>query len=126
MNYSAIDYLKSMRVRSQIQTAFRDLFANVDLLVAPTKLDPPDKADVPFDDAPPKRAETKGVFAGLVQASNLCGLPAITIPCGFVNGLPIGLQIVGRPFSENRIIALAVEFQKRTNFHKQHPGKIAT
>jgi aspartyl-tRNA(Asn)/glutamyl-tRNA(Gln) amidotransferase subunit A len=126
MNYSAIDYLKSMRVRSQIQTAFRDLFANVDLLVAPTKLDPPDKADVPFDDAPPKRPETKGVFAGLVQASNLCGLPAITIPCGFVNGLPIGLQIVGRPFSENRIIALAVEFQKRTNFHKQHPGKIAT
>jgi Asp-tRNA(Asn)/Glu-tRNA(Gln) amidotransferase A subunit family amidase len=43
-----------------------------------------------------------------------------------VNGLPIGLQIVGRPFSENHILALAVEFQKQTNFHKQRPGKIAT
>jgi aspartyl-tRNA(Asn)/glutamyl-tRNA(Gln) amidotransferase subunit A len=126
MNYSAVDYLKSMRVRTQIQAAFRQLFAGVDLLVAPTKLDFPDKADVPFDDTPPKRPETKGVVAGLVQASNLCGLPALTVPCGFVNGLPIGLQIVGRPFSENRVLALGVEFQKRTNFHKQQPGKIAT
>ena len=76
MNYSALDYLKAMRVRTQIQTAFRELFAGVDFLVAPTKVDPPDKADVPFDETPPKRPETKGVFAGLVQASNLCGLPA--------------------------------------------------
>jgi aspartyl-tRNA(Asn)/glutamyl-tRNA(Gln) amidotransferase subunit A len=126
MNYSALDYLKAMRVRTQIQAAFRELFASVDFLVAPTKVDLPDKANVPFDETPPKRPETKGVFAGLVQASNLCGLPAVTVPCGFVSGLPIGLQIVGRPFSENRILALAVEFQKQTNFHKQRPPKIAT
>ena len=94
--------------------------------MAPTKLDFPDKADGPFDESTPKRPDVKGVFAGLVQASNLCGLPALTVPCGFVNGLPIGLQIVGRPFSENHILALAVEFQKRTNFHKQRPGKILT
>jgi aspartyl-tRNA(Asn)/glutamyl-tRNA(Gln) amidotransferase subunit A len=126
MNYTAVDYLKSMRVRTQIQSAFRQLFASVDFLVAPTKIDVADKADGPFDDTVPKRPDTKGVFAGLVQASNLCGLPALTVPCGFVNGLPIGLQIVGRPFSENRILALGVEFQKRTNFHKQQPGKMAT
>jgi len=126
VNYSAVDYLKAMRVRTQIQAAFRELFANVDFLVAPTKLDFPDKADGPFDDTTPKRPDVKGVFAGLVQASNLCGSPALTVPCGFVNGLPIGLQIVGRPFSENRILALGVEFQKRTNFHKQQPGKILT
>jgi aspartyl-tRNA(Asn)/glutamyl-tRNA(Gln) amidotransferase subunit A len=126
MSYSALDYLKAMRIRTQIQQAFRELFASVDLLVAPTKLDPPDKADGLFDETIPKRPETKGVFAGLVQASNLCGLPALTVPCGFVSGLPIGLQIVGRPFSENRILALGVEFQKRTNFHRQQPGKMAT
>jgi aspartyl-tRNA(Asn)/glutamyl-tRNA(Gln) amidotransferase subunit A len=126
LNYSAVNYLKAMRVRTQIQAAFRELFAGVDLLVAPTKLDLPDKADGPFDETIPKRPDTKGVFAGLVQASNLCGLPALTMPCGFVNGLPIGLQIVGRPFSENRILALGVEFQKRTNFHRQHPGRVAT
>jgi aspartyl-tRNA(Asn)/glutamyl-tRNA(Gln) amidotransferase subunit A len=126
LNYSAIDYLKAMRVRTQIQAAFRELFAGVDFLVAPTKVDIPDKADVPFDETIPKRPEIKGVFAGLVQASNLCGLPAITVPCGFANGLPIGLQIVGRPFSENRILALAVEFQKQTDFHKQRPPTLAT
>ena len=78
LDYSAVDYLKAMRVRRQIQEAFRELFAGVDLLVAPTKLDLPDKADEPFDETVPKRPETKGVYAGLVPASNLCGLPALT------------------------------------------------
>ncbi len=122
MNYSAIDYLKAMRVRSQIQRAFHEqIFANVDLLVAPTHFGLPDRADQPFDETERKHPDRRGVGAGLVQASNLCGLPAITVPCGFVNGLPIGLQIVGSVFSENRIIAFARQFQNRTNFHKQHP-----
>ncbi len=121
MNYSVIDYLKAMRMRSQIQTAFHDLFANIDLLIAPTRFSLPDRADQPFDETPPKRPDQKGVGAGLVEASNLCGLPALTIPCGFANGLPIGIQAVGPPFSENRIIAFGREFQRRTAFHKQHP-----
>ncbi len=121
MSYSALDYLKAMRVRTQIQTAFRELFADIDLLIAPTRLTLPDRADQPFDTTQRKRPEQRGVASGLVQATNLCGLPAITVPCGFVNGLPIGMQIVGPPFSENRIIAFAREFQLRTDFHKQHP-----
>ncbi|MGA8027562.1 MAG: amidase [Bryobacteraceae bacterium] len=122
LNYSAVDYLKAMRVRSQIQSAFHDVFANLDLLIAPSRFSLPDRADQPFDETTPKRPDQKGVAAGLVQASNLCGLPALSIPCGFVNGLPIGLQIVGPPFSENRIIAFAREFQNRTDFHKLHPA----
>jgi len=122
MTYSAIDYLKAMRVRTQIQSAFRDFFANLDLLIAPARFNLPDRADRPFDETPPKRPDQKGVGADLVQASNLCGFPALSIPCGFVNGLPIGLQIVGSPFSENRIIAFGREFQNRTDFHKQHPA----
>lgn len=121
LDYSALDYLKAMRVRTQIQSAFRRLFADVDLLIAPTYLTPPDRADRPFDETEPKRPERKGVVAGLVAASNLCGLPAITVPCGLVNGLPIGMQIVAPPFTENRLIAFAREFQRTTNFHKQHP-----
>ncbi|MBV9613698.1 MAG: amidase, partial [Acidobacteriaceae bacterium] len=121
LTYSAVDYLKAMRVRSQIQAAFRDLFANVDLLVAPARFSLPDRADQPFDESPPKTPDQKGIGAGLVQAGNLCGLPALSIPCGFVNGLPIGLQVVGPPFSENRVIAFGREFQNRSDFHKQHP-----
>ena len=125
MNYSALDYLKAMRVRSQIQTAFGRLFSDIDLLIAPTRFSLPDRADQPFDETPPKRPDQHGVGFGLVQASNLCGLPAITIPCGYVNGLPIGMQVVGPPFSENRIIAFAREFQRQTDFHKQHPPPVS-
>lgn len=124
MNFSALDYLKAMRVRAQIQTAFRKLFSDLDLLIAPTDFSSPDRADQPFEESTPKRPDQRGVGFGLVPASNLCGLPAVTIPCGFVNGLPIGMQIVGPPFSENRIISFAREFQRRTDFHKQHPPAI--
>ncbi len=122
MRYSAIDYLKAMRVRTQIVTAFRRLFADVDILLAPTRLNLPDRADQPFDTTPPRHPEQKGVAAGLVQAGNLCGLPAITVPCGYVNGLPIGLQMVGPAFTENRLLAFARAFQRGTDFHKQHPN----
>ena len=121
LTYLSLDYLKAMRIRSQIQAAFRQFFAENDLIVAPTRLSLPDRADIPFPEDEPKRPDQKGVAAGLVQAGNLCGFPAITIPCGLVNGLPIGLQIVGPPFSENRIIAFANAFQKCTDFHRQHP-----
>jgi aspartyl-tRNA(Asn)/glutamyl-tRNA(Gln) amidotransferase subunit A len=117
MNYSAVDYLKAMRVRTQIMQALRQVFADVDLIVAPTKMEAPERADRPFDQTPMVRPDKKGMWAGLVQATNLAGLPAITVPCG----LPIGLQIVGPVFSENRIIAFAREFQKRTEFHKVRP-----
>jgi aspartyl-tRNA(Asn)/glutamyl-tRNA(Gln) amidotransferase subunit A len=121
LTYSALDYLKAMRVRSQIQAAFHDLFTELDLLIAPTRFSLPDPSDRPFDETEPKRPDQKGVGDGLVPASNLVGFPALSIPCGFVNGLPIGLQFVGPPFSENMILAAGREFQNRTDFHKQHP-----
>ncbi|MGC2661545.1 MAG: amidase [Bryobacteraceae bacterium] len=125
MNYSSLDYLKAMRVRRQIQTALRDtMFTNLDLLVAPTKLTLPERADSPFPQDEPTRPSQKGVFAGLVQASNLAGLPALTVPCGFVNGLPIGLQFVGPVASESLLIAAGRAFQERTDFHKQHPSGV--
>jgi aspartyl-tRNA(Asn)/glutamyl-tRNA(Gln) amidotransferase subunit A len=122
MGYSSLDYLKAMRVRRQIQLAWREtLFENVDLLVAPTEISLPERSDVPFPEDEPKRPDQKGVYAGLVQASNLAGLPALTVPCGFVNGLPIGLQFVGPVASESMLIAAGRAFQERTDFHKQHP-----
>jgi aspartyl-tRNA(Asn)/glutamyl-tRNA(Gln) amidotransferase subunit A len=121
LNYLATDYLKAMRIRRQVMNALRGLLLDVDVLVAPTHFSPPDRADQPFDETQPVRPQRKGVGAGLVQASNLAGLPAISIPCGFVDGLPIGLQIVGQKFDENAILAIARAFQARTGFHKQHP-----
>lgn len=122
LNYSAVDYLKAMRVRSQIQAAFAQVFEKVDLLIAPAHFSLPELAGVPFPTDTPKRPSKKGVGDGLVPAANLCGLPGLSIPCGFINGLPIGLQIVARPFLENTILAFAREFQNRSDFHKRHPA----
>ncbi len=121
LQYSAVDYLKAMRVRTQVQSAFHTMFADVDLLIAPTYFNTAERADQPFDETPPKRPEIRGVGSRLIPAANLAGLPGLTVPCGFVNGLPIGLQIVGPAFSENTILALGREFQARTDFHRQHP-----
>jgi aspartyl-tRNA(Asn)/glutamyl-tRNA(Gln) amidotransferase subunit A len=122
LSYSAVDYLKAMRIRALMQDAFAELFETVDLLIAPTYFSLPERVGIPFDETPAKRPDKKGVGGGLIEAANLCGLPGLTIPCGFVNGLPIGLQIVGPPFSENAVLALGREFQNRSDFHKQHPA----
>jgi aspartyl-tRNA(Asn)/glutamyl-tRNA(Gln) amidotransferase subunit A len=125
LSYSAVDYLKAMRVRAQVQQAFREVFAGVDMLIAPSTFNLPERIDQPFDQQEKNRPpdpKQKGVGAGLVPAANLCGLPGLSIPCGFANGLPIGIQFVGPAFSENTAIAFGREFQKLTDFHKQHPA----
>jgi aspartyl-tRNA(Asn)/glutamyl-tRNA(Gln) amidotransferase subunit A len=56
---------------------------------------------------------------------NYLGLPAISIPCGFdANGLPIGLQLAGRPFAEARLLRLADAYQRDTDWHRRHPPVI--
>ncbi|VEB30517.1 aspartyl/glutamyl-tRNA amidotransferase subunit A [Legionella pneumophila] len=56
-------------------------------------------------------------------AANLAGLPAISIPTGFENKLPIGLQLMGKHFSENRLLAIAHHYQQHTNWHLANPNK---
>jgi aspartyl-tRNA(Asn)/glutamyl-tRNA(Gln) amidotransferase subunit A len=118
----AKDYLKAMRIRSLIQEAFRDLLSTVDVLIAPTRSDPAPKITQPLDrrsiDRP--RPSVAGLSA-LIPAGNLAGLPALSIPCGFANGMPMGLQLVGSPFSENMLLAIGRTFQERTDWHKRRP-----
>jgi aspartyl-tRNA(Asn)/glutamyl-tRNA(Gln) amidotransferase subunit A len=60
-------------------------------------------------------------LSDLGAAGNLAGLPALSLPCSFADGLPVALQLVGRPFNENNVLALGVEFQKRTDWHRRRP-----
>ena len=53
---------------------------------------------------------------------NLAGLPGMSIPCGFVDGLPVGLQLMGPAFSESRLLQVAHAYQKETSWHRQMPG----
>jgi aspartyl-tRNA(Asn)/glutamyl-tRNA(Gln) amidotransferase subunit A len=124
LSFSAVDYLKAMRLRAQIQQSFRQIFTTVDVLVAPSTFNLPERIDQPFDEQEkgrlPEPAQ-RGIGKGLVAASNLCGLPGLSLPAGFANGLPLGVQFVGPAFSENTLLGFGRLFQKLTNFHKQHP-----
>jgi aspartyl-tRNA(Asn)/glutamyl-tRNA(Gln) amidotransferase subunit A len=53
---------------------------------------------------------------------NIAGLPAISIPAGFADGLPIGLQIIGKPFGEETILKIAHAYEQATEWHKKRPA----
>ena len=119
----AKDYLKAMRVRRLIQREFAKLFADVDVLLAPARLGPAPKITDPLDrrsSAGGQTPKTPGL-ASLIPAGNLAGLPALCLPCGFAEDLPVGIQLVGPPFSENRLIAIGREYQQRTDWHRRKP-----
>lgn len=120
----AVDYLKAMRVRTLVQEAFRNLFIDVDLLLAPSRLSIATKVSEPLDGSGggPERPRPKSRgLNGIIPAGNLAGLPAISVPCGFANEMPIGLSFVARPFHENLIIAAGKAFQSQTDWHKRTP-----
>jgi aspartyl-tRNA(Asn)/glutamyl-tRNA(Gln) amidotransferase subunit A len=118
----ANEYLKAIRIRSLIVEAFHDLLSTVDVLIAPTRFDPAPKITQPLDQrAGARPIPTKPGLTTLTPAGNLAGLPALTIPCGFANGMPMGLQLMGAPFSENMLLAIGRTFQERTDWHKRRP-----
>ncbi|MCS7024510.1 MAG: amidase [Bryobacteraceae bacterium] len=110
----AKDYLRAMRLRRLVQREFAKLFFDLDVLIAPARSGPASKISEPLDrlTSPP---------TPLIPAGNLAGLPALCLPCGFVDNLPLGLQIVGPPFSENKLLALGTAFQNQTNWHRRRP-----
>ncbi len=118
----ARDYIRAMRVRGVVRNALVSVFSQVDVLVSPSVPDVATKLDARLDlpdnpEVPPKGRGLRDLGA----AGNLAGLPALALPCGLAGGLPVGLQLVGRAFNENHILALGVEFQKRTDWHRRRP-----
>jgi aspartyl-tRNA(Asn)/glutamyl-tRNA(Gln) amidotransferase subunit A len=118
----AVDYLKGQRTRRLIRREWARVFATVDCLVTPTtpvtatKFGE-EKAALPGGDKPLVRA-----YLDLTLPFNLTGHPALSVPCGHArNGLPIGMQLVGRPFGEGTILRLAHNYQQSTAWHKRVP-----
>jgi aspartyl-tRNA(Asn)/glutamyl-tRNA(Gln) amidotransferase subunit A len=110
-------YLKAQRVRQLIAEDFRRAFASVDLLVGPTSPTPAFALGAKTDD--PVTMYLNDIYTIGV---NLAGLPGMSVPCGLVDGLPVGLQIVGRHFDEAKLLNAAHRFQQATDWHQQAPG----
>ena len=119
----AKDYIRAMRVRSVVQAELRKLFSKVDVLVSPSVFGVATRLDERLDllDVTPTAALNARGLRSLGAAGNLAGLPALSLPCGFAGGLPVALQLVGRPWNENNLLAIGVEFQRRTDWHRRRP-----
>ena len=122
LEISATDYLRAMRIRTLVRKQIRQLFADVDVLLAPTRPGPAPKINEPLDKhTPDPKPKDPGLGSSLIPAGNLAGLPALSLPCGFADGLPVAIQLVGTAFSENLLLALGKDFQTRTDWHRKRP-----
>ncbi len=121
----AKDYLKAMRIRSLVKQKFHEMFADVDVIVAPGRYGIAPKISEPLDGGGGRGGQqaqsASPGMTSLIPAGNLAGLPALSLPCGFAQGMPVALQLVGPAFSENTLLAIGREFQSRTDWHKRRP-----
>ncbi|MDF2786920.1 MAG: gatA [Neobacillus sp.] len=110
-------YKKAQQVRTLIKKDFEDVFEKYDVIIGPTTPTPAFKIGENIDDP-----LTMYVNDILTIPVNLAGVPGISVPCGFDNGLPLGLQIIGKHFDEETIYRVAHAFEQATDYHKQKPG----
>lgn len=109
-------YLKAQKVRTLIKRDFDQAFEKVDVLISPTAPTPAFKIGSQVND--PLTMYLNDVYSIPV---NLAGIPAISIPCGMADGLPVGLQIMGKAFDESTVLRVAHAFEQQTDYHKQRP-----
>jgi aspartyl-tRNA(Asn)/glutamyl-tRNA(Gln) amidotransferase subunit A len=123
----AVAYLQAQQARRQIVDAFLAAMERVDLLLTPTgptAATPLEGDLVTGDEADPQ------VLAALINFTgpfDLTGFPAISIPCGFTDGgLPVGMQLVARPWQEGPLLAAAHAYEQSTDWHRRLPPAVAT
>jgi aspartyl-tRNA(Asn)/glutamyl-tRNA(Gln) amidotransferase subunit A len=123
---SAVEYLQALRLRPKVTREFiAAAFAEADVLVTPTTPEPaPTYAAAKAGSVEDVIARI-GAFTRLTRMFNTLGLPALSLPCGFSNdGLPIGLQIVGRPFDEATVLRVGHAYEQATEWHRRRPPTV--
>ncbi|MDB9751593.1 Asp-tRNA(Asn)/Glu-tRNA(Gln) amidotransferase subunit GatA [Gammaproteobacteria bacterium] len=109
-------YLKAQKIRHLIRLDFQEALNDVDVIAGPTAIGTAFKLNEMIDD--PISMYRSDLYT---VSANLAGLPAISIPVGFVNNLPVGMQLIGNYFEESRLLNIAHRFQQVTNHHKAIP-----
>ena len=113
---SARQYLRALRIRAVVQNEIETILRDVDVLVTPTTSAMPTRSDGTTS------AESLVLFARNLRPFSMPGLPALSVPAGFsAEGLPIGLQIIGRPFDEPTILRVARAYEGATPWHDRVP-----
>lgn len=118
----AKDYLRALRMREKMCRITEEVMEPYDAVIAPTSGSTALPIDQPF---PVRRPWAKGDIMGAV--GNGAGLPSIGVPSGFSDeGLPTGIQFMGRPYDENIILGIAKMYQEHTRWHLEHPKMFQT
>ncbi|MNW38576.1 Glutamyl-tRNA(Gln) amidotransferase subunit A [compost metagenome] len=110
-------YLKAQKVRTLIKQDFDQTFEKYDVIIGPTAPTTAFPLGSQVDD--PLTMYLNDI---LTIPVSLAGVPALSVPCGFADGLPVGLQIIGKPFDESSILRVAHAFEAHTDHHKQRPS----
>jgi len=118
----AVDYIKAQRVRRVVRRVWADTFASVDCLLTPASQAVAARLGDDTVQLPAGPTPLLHAYLGLLLPLNLSGHPALSLPCGFSqDGLPIGMQLVGKPFDEATILRVAHQYQEKTDWHQQLP-----
>jgi aspartyl-tRNA(Asn)/glutamyl-tRNA(Gln) amidotransferase subunit A len=113
-------YRKAQQVRTLLRNDFEQAFARCDVLATPTSPEIAFPLGERSDD--PLRMYLTDVYT---VTANLVGGPGISVPCGRVSGMPVGLQFLGRALDEKTLLRVAEAFQRRTDYHLQRPPEPA-
>ncbi|MGE3318066.1 MAG: Asp-tRNA(Asn)/Glu-tRNA(Gln) amidotransferase subunit GatA [Candidatus Berkiella sp.] len=113
-------YLKAQKVRKLISEDFKKAFTQADFLLGPTSPTPAFKIGEKMSD--PVSMYLSDIYT---IATNLAGLPGLSIPCGFVNDLPVGIQLMAKQFDESTLLNAAHLYQQETNWHQLAPKDFA-
>ncbi|MDN5798339.1 MAG: amidase [Intrasporangium sp.] len=119
----ASDYIRALRARQLVKRGWQELFDGLDAVLAPTLCATAVRADDPVVRWPDGTEESAiDVYVKASAPGNLTGLPSLSVPCGFDSqGLPIGLQIFGRPFDEVGVLRIGSVFEAATDFANRMP-----
>ena len=110
-------YLKGQKVRTLIRQDFEKAFQEVDVILSPTSPTPAFKIGEKVAD--PIAMYLSDIFT---IPANLAGVPAMSVPCGFTSGgLPIGMQLMARPFDEATMLRTAYAFEQEAEYYKRKP-----
>ncbi len=113
-------YLQAQRIRRLIADDFVEAFKSCDVIMGPTS--PSTAFKLGEKAADPVQMYLSDIYT---IAVNLAGLPGMSIPCGFADGLPVGLQLIGNYFAEARVLNVAHRYQQSTDWHRRRPAGVA-
>jgi aspartyl-tRNA(Asn)/glutamyl-tRNA(Gln) amidotransferase subunit A len=118
----ATTYINAQRARLAVKTAFREALRGVDVILTPTQPTTALKIGQLISRIGSRDESVFAVSARFCAPLNLSGLPAASVPCGFSPGkMPIGLQIIGKPFDETTVLRVADAFERNTEWHRKYP-----